>query len=341
MRQYVIEYGVNVTSYTTCINTVAIGRPPGTLMSPNSGPSITTTTTSAIVTTEKQTTTNESIERPPFAVMPMVIKEEPSDYEVMSDITIETNTETYDENGTSEIARPSNSLASTIIARQKEKRNAPLVPSLMVAVNDRSLLASTSTSDVDYINAYMQTPSPAGDETSSNSTPPMQVTEPKPSTSTTAEATSTSQPKQMPPNATETETPRKEQTLSEKNTNASPKNLNKNQQKPKTLELKRLHVNLKKVSNVIIQTDKMRSSRTSMGIIELKNYFDKSESGNSNRNKPSIESTIVGGKSLRDRSIHHSSNSNSLRSKKRSVNRRKPTSANKKLKHSLRKRASL
>lgn len=286
LRQYVIEYGVNVTSYTTCINTVAIVRPPTLMPANRSSPSVTTTTTtSAIVTTEKQTTTSDLTERPSFAVMPMVIKEEPIDYEAMSDITIETNTETYDENGANDVldmARPSNSTASNpIIARRKEKVNAPPVPSLMVAVNDKSLLASSSTSDVDYINAYMQTPSSASDESPSESAnSPIQATPSKLSSSSLAPTNT------ITSSATTNQTPTK--TLSPKTRNI------KQQQNAIEVprELRMLKINLKRVSNVI-QSDILRPSRTSLGKIKPKTYFEHTkkmvEKGKSKNLNKSIE----------------------------------------------------
>lgn len=338
LRQYVIEYGVNVTSYTTCINTVSIVRPPGILMASNSSnsPSMVTTATSAIVTTEKQTTTSESIERPTFAVMPMVIKEEPIDYEVMSDITIESNA--YEENGTNEMARPSNSTtasaASTIIARRKEK---PLASDLMVAVNDKSLLASSSTSDVDYINAYMQTtPSSGSDASPSESTSPIQAPVSKPSEST--DTASSLAKNQTPANVNGS--PQNVQTPSKKKkANTPPKKQNTRQQKQREAprELRMLHINLSKISNVILNGDS-RPSRTSMGQIAPKNYFEAKkmhDQGKSNRNQ-SMETTMVGERSQRERLIRSSNQKNSPKRQEMVV-----SPAMKKMKLSLRQRSSL
>lgn len=293
------------------------------LMSSNSGssPSITTTTTSAIVTTEKQTTTTtEPTERPPFAVMPMIIKEEPSDYEAMSDITIETNS---DENGHIDMPHPS-LMNGPIIARQKEKRNTPLVRSLMVAVNDKSLLASSSTSDVDYINAYMQTPSSASDESPSESTSP---TAPRPSTSTAAETTASSSLSNQKQSRASVSR-RNEKKLPEKGKNSSVKKPITRQPKAsgKSRELKLLQIDLKKVP-VIINGDKFRPSRTSLGKIEPKNYYTplrKIPEPSIAKGKRSIGSTVVGGKHLRDRSnsSHRSSSNGPLRNMNRSASRR-------------------
>lgn len=314
-------------------------------MSSNSGssPSITTTTTSAIVTTEKQTTTTtEPTERPPFAVMPMIIKEEPSDYEAMSDITIETNS---DENGHIDMPRPS-LMNGPIIARQKEKRSTPLVRSLMVAVNDKSLLASSSTSDVDYINAYMQTPSSAAsDESPSESTSP---TAPRPSTSTAAEATaSSSLPNQKQSRATVSR--RNEKTLPEKGKSSSVKKPITRQPKAsgKNRELKLLQIDLKKVP-VIMNGDTFRPSRTSLGKIEPKNYYTplrKLSEPNITKRKRSVGSTVVGGKHLRDRSnsSHRSSPNGPLRNMNRSAGRQTSaiSSIQKNMKNSSRHRSSL
>lgn len=338
LRQYVIEYGVNVTSYTTCINTVSIVRPPGILMASdsNNSPSIVTSATSAIVTTEKQTNASESFERPPFAVMPMVIKEEPIDYEVMSDITIESNAETYGENGTNEMARQSNSTtaaaaaaaaASTIIARRKEKHNTQLASSLMVAVNDKSLLASTSTSDVDYINAYMQTPSSASD--ASESTSPIQVPATKPSASTAAASSADTNHSHV----NVSESPQNVRTPSKEKTNTPPKKQNTRQQKHRKAprELRMLQINLNKISNVL-PSDVTRASRTSTGHIAPKTYFEHNH-GKSNRNK-SMEKSLIGEKSRQLIRLTY---------QKSSATRQKTvvSPAMKKIKLSLRQRSSL
>lgn len=268
LRQYVIEYGVNVTSYTTCINTVAIVRPPGVLMAPNSSssPSI-TTTSNTIVTTEKQTTSGEPSERPPFAVMPMIVKEEPADYETLSDITVESNAETIEEHCTTEITRTS--LVVPIIARQKEKRTNPLMDSLMVAVNDKSLLTASSTSDVDFINSYMQTPSSASDDSPSESTPLSQA--PQPSTSAAVKASPSST---TPPQSKEIRSPRNSKQSPGRKTISSPRRLDGQTEKPPR-ELRMLQINLKRVPN-LPKDDGARASRTSLGTLEKKKYFEKS-----------------------------------------------------------------
>lgn len=327
---------------------MAIVRPPGILMPSNSSgsPSITTTTTSAIVTTtEKQTTTSDPIERPSFAVMPMVIKEEPIDYEVMSDITIETNnTENYEENGANDLMRPSNTAPITIIARQKEKRNTPLVPNLMVAVNDKSLLASSSTSDVDYINAYMQTPSSSSEDSPSESSPSTQVSAHKPSTSTSAAAEETTSTRTPPITTKSTESPRSEKKSPGTKTKVPSKSRNTDQQKskPKPRELRMLHIDLKAVPEIT----PTRLSRTSLGEIEPKTYFNVKTKNSSverkpNRKRPqSIEATIVGGRSLRDRLKRLSDNK--MVSKKSRVTHRKSTATPaKRVMNSSRQRTSL
>lgn len=148
LRQYIIEYGMNVTSYTTCINTVSIVRQPSILMP------ATQNYATAPAPTNNQ---NKNISEPrPFSVMPVVIKEEPIDYEAMSDITIDTNTETCED---STLQFVQNQCRSSIIARRKEKSVTPLLPNSMVAVGDRSLLISAPNSDGEYLSAYLPTPS--------------------------------------------------------------------------------------------------------------------------------------------------------------------------------------
>lgn len=156
LRQYMIEFGINVTSYTTCsINTVSVIRPPAMLM-----PS-TTTSESVTITTAKSTTVAQQSPvaplppRPhqPFPVMPVIIKEEPIDYEEMSDITVETNTEAFEDhrNGTDGIqSTPSTSASSN-------KSTTPLPLHSMVSVSRKSLmLASKESTDSEYISTYVR-----------------------------------------------------------------------------------------------------------------------------------------------------------------------------------------
>lgn len=160
LRQYMIEYGMNVTSYTTCsINTVSVIHPSPMIMPANSA------SVSGAATQPKPTST--STEQRPFPVMPVVVKEEPIDYEVMSDITVET--ESFDDqvqnNGNERIS--SNGPRSN----QQQKSLTPLPSNSMVAVNSKSLLLSTrEASDSEYISAYMSTPSSSSDQSTTLTT---------------------------------------------------------------------------------------------------------------------------------------------------------------------------
>lgn len=153
LRQYMIEFGINMTSYTTCsINTVSVIRPPAMIL-----PSTTTTGSVTITTTEKSTTVV-----PPavsqtrrFPVMPVVIKEEPVDYDVMSDITVETSNG-FEDNIRNQRSRINGieSAASTSSASNQSITSLPRHS--MVAVNTNSLLIRPETStDSEYLSTYM------------------------------------------------------------------------------------------------------------------------------------------------------------------------------------------
>lgn len=155
VRQYMIEYGIGVTSYTTCsINTVSVIHPTPMIMSAPRAPS--DSNAGSCSTAPKSTST--STEQRPFPVLPFVIKEEPIDYEVMSDITVET--ESFDDH----LQCNRNGQTSTNTSRnnnnQEQQSLTPLPSNSMVAVNTKSLLLSTrEASDNEYLSAYMPTPS--------------------------------------------------------------------------------------------------------------------------------------------------------------------------------------
>lgn len=178
LRQYMIEFGMNVTSYTACsINTVSVMRPPAILM-PTS-----TTSESVTITTAKSTTVGPTptvqIQPPPppqlqtlrpFPVMPVIIKEEPVDYEVMSDITVETNTEAFEEHMRNHRNRTNGIHSTTSTSTSSNKSSTPLPVHSMVSVNTKSLLlTSQESTDSEYISAYMLTPSSNSDQTSASS----------------------------------------------------------------------------------------------------------------------------------------------------------------------------
>lgn len=201
LRQYMIEFGMSVTSYTACtVNTVSVIRPPAMLM-PTSTTSESVTITTAKSTTvgpapvsippqqtqvhqhqqqqQKQQKQLQSPQPPPppppllvhrpFPVMPVIIKEEPVDYEVMSDITVETNAEAFEQNRNGHLH--TNGIRSTIssTSSSSNKSLTPLPTHSMVSinpVNSKSLLMSTQTaSDSEYLSAYILTPSSNSDQT--------------------------------------------------------------------------------------------------------------------------------------------------------------------------------
>lgn len=219
LRQYMIEYGMNVTSYTACsINTVSVIRPPAILAMPAS-----TTSESVTITTAKSTTVGPAVTIPPipqppssvqqqqlqkqqqlqpqppppppppsqhrpFRVMPVIIKEEPVDYEVMSDITVETNAEAFEQrNGHHQHNghHHTNGIRSTVSTTSSTNSNKSLTPlpihsmvsinPAMVSINpanSKSLLVSTQTaSDSEYISAYILTPSGNANKSAKSAAP--------------------------------------------------------------------------------------------------------------------------------------------------------------------------
>ncbi|XP_031633359.1 uncharacterized protein LOC116347082 [Contarinia nasturtii] len=162
LRQYMIEFGINVTSYTTCsINTVSVIRPPAMILPAN------TTSESVTITTAKSTIVEPPSAQPPpqlqpqlhrpFPVMPIIIKEEPEDYdEIMSDITVGTNNEAFIEqvrNRQNE-RNGSRSTPGTSTNSSCNKSITPLPLHSMVALNNKSLLGSSS--DSEFISAYVK-----------------------------------------------------------------------------------------------------------------------------------------------------------------------------------------
>lgn len=156
-------------------------RPPAILM-PTS-----TTSESVTITTAKSTTVGPPaavqmqsqplIQQPivqtlrPFPVMPVIIKEEPVDYEVMSDITVETNTEALVEHMRNHRNRTNGIHSTTSTSSSSNQSSTPLPVHSMVSVNTKSLLLPPNSTDSEYISAYMLTPSSTSDKTSTSSKP--------------------------------------------------------------------------------------------------------------------------------------------------------------------------
>ncbi|XP_055325531.1 serine/arginine repetitive matrix protein 1-like isoform X2 [Sitodiplosis mosellana] len=197
LRQYMIEFGINVTSYTTCsINTVSVIHPPAMIMP------ATTTSESVTITTAKSTTVAPQQGPPPpaaaavqpqphqlpqqhrtFPVMPVIIKEEPVDYEAMSDITVETNTEAFEDQmrhqrNQGNRTNGNQSAASTSSSSNKSVTPLPVHNGVhsMVSVNTKSLMLSPqASSDREFLSAYMLTTPSANVEQAKKTT-----TQPKP-----------------------------------------------------------------------------------------------------------------------------------------------------------------
>lgn len=204
LRQYMIEFGINVTSYTTCsINTVSVIRPPAMILPASTTSESVTITTAKSTTVAPQTVSqaqpqsqqqqqhqqqqhqqqhqHQQIPHPhrPFPVMPVIIKEEPVDYdEVMSDITVETNTEAFDEHMRNQQNR-TNGHSTVSTSSSSNKSVTPLPLHSMVSVNTKSLLLPPQgSSDNEFISAYMLTPASNSNQTKKK-TPPVLVTKQK------------------------------------------------------------------------------------------------------------------------------------------------------------------
>lgn len=166
IRQYIIEYGMTINQYPL-LNSNNLLLPANNFLAPPSpssssgGPNGHVSSNDRCVNgsssgsnsghADDQSSTQAVPERRPFPVMPFIIKEEPIDFETLSDITIETNTEAFaiDDrtNGRAELTPIANG------------RNKTPSTSSMVTLNDKSLLISTTRSDTDYISAYLPPPS--------------------------------------------------------------------------------------------------------------------------------------------------------------------------------------
>lgn len=161
LRQYMIEFGINITSYTTCsINTLSVIRPPAMILPAS------TTSESVTITTAKSTTVAPQPQPPPpqphrpFPVMPVIIKEEPIDISAMSDITVETNREAFEDHMRNQMNRANCIRSTTSTSSLSNKSMTPLPAHSMVSVNTKSFLMTPhSSSDSEFISAYMPTPS--------------------------------------------------------------------------------------------------------------------------------------------------------------------------------------
>lgn len=171
MRQYVIEYGMPLNSPQCLAPTETHRSNSENLLVPanhfNDAPS-----SLPAINGPNESRSNRDTETRPFPVMPVIIKEEPIDYEILSDITIETNTELLNGDDRSHCQSDLTPITNGIGNRGQSKT--PINGS-MVTLNDKSLLISTTNADVDYISAYLPTPS-ASEHSNGNSAPtPVQI----------------------------------------------------------------------------------------------------------------------------------------------------------------------
>lgn len=152
LRQYIIENGLLPIQGTTCINNISIVRPTEIIL-PNriENPIQAIHSTSA---DRQQKHVNPIQSEPPsvrFPLIPLMIKEEPIDYEeIMSDITVDT------ENGVDTQSNRSSS-TNNITPINGRRKDTPLPPNLMVAVNP-TFFNDAENSDDDYLNSLQKTP---------------------------------------------------------------------------------------------------------------------------------------------------------------------------------------
>lgn len=130
MRQYIIENGFELTKNST--NQQVNSLHDNSRMKVISTPSI-----------------SEYQHQSAFPVMPLIIKTEPFDYDIMSDITVDTNTEAYTGGGSNE-----NSLSNGTPFAQYNQMST--VPPSMVRLNNMHLLSTANAdSDNEFISNYL------------------------------------------------------------------------------------------------------------------------------------------------------------------------------------------
>lgn len=320
LRQYMIEFGINVTSYTTCsINTVSVIRPPAMILPANA------TSESVTITTAKSTTVAPPVPQQQtrtFPVMPVIIKEEPVDYEVMSDITVETNTEAFEEHMRNQRNRTNGhrSLAST--SSSSNKSLTPLPNHSMVSVNTKSLVQNGS-SDTEFINAYILTPS----------------------TSTNSEQAKKASPTKSPQKQKTPEIPTKPSPKSKKPTTPTAKSARKRRR-----EIEQLRDNTALRMKIHISTDSVDSTsrrQTRQQLKETHNDENRPQSRSRSAAKMDYKSffstrtaTPVNGTSKSKRRMSVDSSINHMKRKGRSSNTSAKTTNKKKHTANIRKRRS-
>lgn len=178
IRQYIIEYGMSInTNQSSVANSNNLLVPASNFNAPPSPSSSSSGLNlhngiNGIINNNYSHTVDQSMTRTatepfPFPISPFIIKEEPVDFETLSDITIETNTEIAND--------------YRLNGRNKTSVNGSVTGSItgsMVTLNDKSLLISTALSDVDYMSAYLPTPS-ASEHSRIESTPSSIQNEPE------------------------------------------------------------------------------------------------------------------------------------------------------------------
>lgn len=127
--------------------------------------------------TDDQSSTQTPNDDRPFPVMPLIIKEEPVDFETLSDITIDTNTEAY---ACEERLHCRTDLTPSAAGTEATNNRDPTpINGSMVTLNDKSLLISMASSDVDYISAYLPTPSASEHSPVESTSSSVQIVQPR------------------------------------------------------------------------------------------------------------------------------------------------------------------
>lgn len=258
--------------------------PPPVLLPANNFPANNFTATTHSPANEPRNGPTTTAKKRPFPVMPFVIiKEEPVDYEILSDITIETNTEeTYDErlqcrNG------PTPNITNGNENIQRQRIQAPAHGS-MVTLNDKSLLISTHCSDVDYISAYLPTPSISEHSPVESTSSLVQNGFREPTSTPNQEVPTTNvntRRKKSVGDVSETQTPDQSDGPLPENDTAVSRMINNGtpdsevDQKPNRKSLQRalqiLRIDMQ-VEQSALQRDEQRGSRTKDGSLPKKNY---------------------------------------------------------------------
>lgn len=285
LRQYLIEYGVGIFPYNgmnnsnfpflRTSNTIMPANGNGSQLSIDKPRPLTNNGISNSNGSSSNNNNNSNVLRP-FPVMPLIIKEEPIDYEIMSDITIETNVEAYDEFNNDQRVHNANAGSRNIINQRQEKSITPSSSHSMVTLNDKSLLISASNTDGDYISAYLPTPSSTINHSPVESTASVSsISQSKRSGSTSSKSTNRSHgtANKGPAKTEKSSTSNSVPTVDSLKTDSEFKiNLKAKKRRSAKGPLDRLTINMKAPSPVFNKDSNLRTLRTHDGSLKKKDY---------------------------------------------------------------------